>query len=88
MVLQQENRLLGQDVAAMPVGHFAALSVTSFRDGDHQSVDGNLVILTADSITVQAGNTLQKRHVWRQISALDDQIADPFGHSNIDITAP
>ena len=50
MVLQQKNRVFGQDVAAMPIGHFAALSVAPSRGRHNRSVDGNLLELAADSV--------------------------------------
>ena len=87
MVLQQEDRLLGEDVTAVPIGHFAALSIAPFRGCDHRSIDGNLVRLATDSVTIQTYDTLQKRHVRRQISALFDKVPNPIRRANKDVIA-
>ncbi len=87
MVLQQEDRLLSQDVAAMPNRHFTAFSIAQFRDGYYQTIDQNRLVLTANSITVQSNNTLHKRHVRGQISAFFNEVSDPFGHADKDIVA-
>ena len=87
MVLQQEDRLLGEDVAALPIGQRPAQTVRLFSPGNRISVDRNRLSPTTNYVSIDPDNALDEGHIGGQIAALFDKFSDALRHANKDIIA-
>ena len=66
MVLQQEDRLLGENVTIMLVKHLLALSIAPLSLRDDRSVHQKPVVSAAISITVEFCDVPLEAYVRRQ----------------------
>ncbi len=87
MVLQQENRLLGEDVAALPIRQRPAQTIRTFSNGNRVSIDRNHASIAADFVAIDAGDALDERHIGGQVATLFDQSTNTLGHANEDVIA-
>lgn len=87
MVLQQEDRLLGEDVAALPIGQRPAQTIRAFSNGNRVSIDRNHASIAADFVAIDADDMLDEGHIGGQIAAFFDKFSDALGHADEDVIA-
>lgn len=87
MVLQQEDRLLGEDVAALPIGQRPAQTVRLFSPSSRISVDRNRLPPTTNYVSIDTDDALDEGHIGGQIATLFDKFSDALGRANENVIA-
>ena len=82
MLLQQENAPFVEVVTPGPDRHSAAHSIHGSRHRHGHTVDDNLAISATNAVAICARNTLDQRHIGRQIPAIFHEVSNPLWRTN------